>query len=344
MTKTGGCFEKQGCIYKLTNKVNGKYYFGKTVDFKRRIHGHKHSAKKGKTYLARSIRKHGWENFTTEILIDEVPEEDLNGLEKSYIEIFDAMNPNSGYNLTRGGEGMCGWVPSKEWCRKKSEERKKHNAIGKGTISKENGKWKVYSTENDKIYVGLYNSKTKAEKALSTFNVSGERMESDTHELQNGCVTFDKKAKKWNTSFTWTENGVQKKKFVGAYNSKEKAQKALKTYVNSGTRLLSDTRPKREAGKGTIHFRCGKYRAVVGKSRKKVYVGTFKTKIEAENAIKKYLESGDRPDFKRSIEKGHIGNQKSGRFRARFKQTNIGTFNTREEARSAIDEYVKQNA
>ena len=336
--------QRWGSIYKIVNIKNAKCYYGKTVDFKNRMRGHKHSAKKGKTYLARAIKKHGWENFTTEILIDEVPEEDLSGLEKSYIEIYDSMDRKKGYNLTEGGEGTCGLVPSKEWCRKKSEERKKHNAIGKGTISKDNGKWRVYSTENDKIYVGLYNSKEKAEHALSTFNVSGEKMESDYYDPQHGSVSFDKKAKKWQTRFTWTENGKQKHKFIGSYNSKTKAEKALKAYNDSGTRLLSDTRPKRETGKGNIQFRHGKYLATVVKL-KKFTVGTFKTKIEAENAIKKFLESGERSlKFKRTKEKGCIYKRKNGRFYASYKGKHLGTFTTREEARNAIDEYLKQNA
>ena len=101
--------QRWGCIYKIVNQVNGKYYFGKTIDFKRRMKEHRKSAKKGKTYLARSIRKHGWENFNVEILIREVPSEDLSSLEKSYIEIYDSMNRKKGYNLTRGGEGTSGY-------------------------------------------------------------------------------------------------------------------------------------------------------------------------------------------------------------------------------------------
>jgi len=310
------------------------------------MRGHKHSAKKAKTYLARSIRKHGWENFTTEILIDEVPSEDLSGLEKSYIEIYDSMNRRRGYNLTKGGEGTCGVVPSEEQRRKQSENNKKHNAVGKGTISKSYGKWSVYSTENDEtIYLGRFNTKEKAVHALSTFNVSGEKMESDTRDPQHGSVSFDKKAKKWQTRFTWTENGKQKHKFIGSYNSKTKAEKALKAYNDSGTRLLSDTRPKRETGKGNIQFRHGKYQATVVKL-KKFTVGTFNTRIEAEDAIKIFLETGERTlKFKRTKEKGCISKRKNGRFSARYKRdTYLGTFSTREEARAAIDEYLKQNA
>lgn len=73
--------QRFGCVYRLTNLVTKKTYIGKSVNFKRRMRQHKHSMKKGKAYLSRSIRKHGWDKFKKEIIIDDVPEEDLSNLE-----------------------------------------------------------------------------------------------------------------------------------------------------------------------------------------------------------------------------------------------------------------------
>lgn len=84
--------QRWGVIYKLTNKINGKYYFGKTINFKRRMSHHKNSWKWKKTYLSNAIKKNGWNNFQVEILIKDVPEEDLSALEISYIDIFDSNN------------------------------------------------------------------------------------------------------------------------------------------------------------------------------------------------------------------------------------------------------------
>lgn len=342
MTKTGGCSEKQqwGCIYRLT-APNGKCYIGQTIDFKRRMRDHRRNSKSPKYTVHHAIKKYGWVNIKKEIVIADVPEEDLDHLEQAYIEVENTVAPH-GYNLSTGGGRT---VYSKAARRNMSKSKKKNNSIGKGTITfcKELKKWKVYSAENDeRIYVGSFTSKTKAEKALSTFNVSGEKIDSDNRELQHGTVSFVKKAKKWQTSFTWTENGKQKQKFVGSYNSKERALEALKAYNDSGTKLLSDTKPKRENGKGTIEFRHGKYRAQVMKLSKSCTVGTFKTKIEAENAIQKFLETGETAlQFKRTKETGNITKRKSGRFRARYKQKNIGTFDSKEEARNAIDEYLR---
>lgn len=179
--------QRWGCIYKLTNQVNGKYYFGKTIDFKTRMSHHKCSAKKGKLYLARAIRKHGWSSFKVEILIDDVPEEDLDNLERSYIEIYDSNNPKKGYNLTKGGEGTSGWVPSQEWRKNISKKMKlqmsKRDRFGSVSYLKPQRVYIVHgpSCRNHKNgkYVGQYNTKEEAEKALEIFNTTGNKTPSN---------------------------------------------------------------------------------------------------------------------------------------------------------------------
>ena len=47
----------------------------------------KHKTQKKKTYISNAIRKYGWDNFKKEIIIDDVPEEDLSNLETSYIKL-----------------------------------------------------------------------------------------------------------------------------------------------------------------------------------------------------------------------------------------------------------------
>ena len=126
--------QRWGCIYKLTNTLNGKYYFGKTINFRNRMNTHKNSWKKGKTHLSNAIKKYGWDNFQQEIIIDNVPEEDLNCLEISYIDIFNATNRKTGYNLTAGGEGTTGHIVTDEHKQKIRLAHKKHSAE-KGCIT-----------------------------------------------------------------------------------------------------------------------------------------------------------------------------------------------------------------
>ena len=108
--------QRFGCIYRITNLVTGKKYIGKTVRFKRRMWEHQ-KQKINKSYLSRSIQKYGWDNFKKEIIIDDVPEEDLSNLEMSYIKVEKTM-AKKGYNLTLGGEGKTGNIVSKKHVKK----------------------------------------------------------------------------------------------------------------------------------------------------------------------------------------------------------------------------------
>ncbi len=93
-------------IYKITNKLNGKSYIGKTelnnpIDrYKEHIADSKKERNK-KRPLYSAMNKYGIENFLFEIL-EETNEP--NEREVFYIEKFDTYG-NKGYNATRGGDG-----------------------------------------------------------------------------------------------------------------------------------------------------------------------------------------------------------------------------------------------
>jgi len=96
-------------IYKVTNLINNKIYIGKSIEtLKKRKYMHlwltKHA---GNHYFHRAIRKYGEENFAWEIIDRCLFAESLIALERHYIKLFKCKFPN-GYNLTDGGEGLCG--------------------------------------------------------------------------------------------------------------------------------------------------------------------------------------------------------------------------------------------
>ena len=107
---------RKGIIYVYFNRAKyekegiEKYYVGQTVKAMEQRAG-----KNGRNYgctdpncnskFARSIRKWGWDAFEGRVL-EEVYEEDLDELEKFYIEYFDSFK--NGYNSTLGGEGTRG--------------------------------------------------------------------------------------------------------------------------------------------------------------------------------------------------------------------------------------------
>lgn len=87
------------CIYRITNKLNGKTYIGQ--------HKYKDLSQdkymgSGK-YILRAISKYGIENFEREILISEVEtQEEINELEIKYIELERSYG-KSEYNISDGG-------------------------------------------------------------------------------------------------------------------------------------------------------------------------------------------------------------------------------------------------
>lgn len=93
-----------GIIYKLTSP-SGKSYIGQTTrSFSVRFAQHKREAELGSECpIHRAIRKYGIENFTSEILEKNIPENLLDIREEYYIQKYDTFY--QGYNATLGGMG-----------------------------------------------------------------------------------------------------------------------------------------------------------------------------------------------------------------------------------------------
>ena len=98
-------------IYKLTNKINDKFYIGKhqTYDLN---DGYTGSGK----LIRRAINKHGIDNFTKEILFVFDNEYEMNEKEKELVVVSEHS-----YNLCEGGKGGWGYINS--------------NKLGGGSVS-----------------------------------------------------------------------------------------------------------------------------------------------------------------------------------------------------------------
>lgn len=90
-----------GLIYKYTYSPTGESYIGQTTNFKKRKKEHL-SEDRVNLKFHNLLRKH-YEDFTIEILEDNIPIEKLDEREKYYIQLYDSMN--HGFNLTDGGDG-----------------------------------------------------------------------------------------------------------------------------------------------------------------------------------------------------------------------------------------------
>lgn len=110
-------------VYKITNKINGKIYIGKTQQtVAERWKGHVHSARKyahtkRSSHFYNAIVKYGPDNFTQEIIATVSggrAKDVLNDVETFCIALYDTRNPEVGYNICRGGEGRTAPLSSEE--------------------------------------------------------------------------------------------------------------------------------------------------------------------------------------------------------------------------------------
>lgn len=97
-------------VYLLTNKVNGKYYVGKTVNknLRRYLVTQKvWRAKAGRFVggmpIIMAIAKYGWDNFIVNVISTATSQEQLNNLERLWIIVLNARDSTVGYNIAVGG-------------------------------------------------------------------------------------------------------------------------------------------------------------------------------------------------------------------------------------------------
>lgn len=86
--------------------------------------GHKY-CKNNQRAFNYAIKKYGWNNFQHIIWAENLSEEDAKAWEIRLIALFKTncsryRNPSYGYNMTDGGEGVSGWVPTDEFKNKQS--------------------------------------------------------------------------------------------------------------------------------------------------------------------------------------------------------------------------------
>ena len=112
-------------IYKITNKINGRYYIGSSINIKNRWNEHKRTLKQNKhdnDFLQKSWNKHGEESFLFEIIEYVL---DLNKLlerEQSYLDLI-TYDKKMSYNLCKTAGNMLGFKHSDETKKKMSNSR-----------------------------------------------------------------------------------------------------------------------------------------------------------------------------------------------------------------------------
>lgn len=138
-------------IYKATNLTNGKCYIGYTENYVRRVKGHKLRSKKNNQSLYCAIRKYGWDSFVWEIIYQSKDGDyTLKIMEPYFIEQYDSYS--NGYNMSKGGDGLRDWKPTKLQNDKNSYEIRKLYADANSVYNSKEYKLKHRAAMNTPEY------------------------------------------------------------------------------------------------------------------------------------------------------------------------------------------------
>lgn len=193
-------------IYKIQNQINLKCYIGFTKDYSSRIWQHKRAAITGnKKGLYNSIRKHGIENFTFEIIYQSIDKDHcLNEMETYFINQYDSIK--NGYNSISGGqsrEGFKNKTPNRPWT---EEERKKISEATKLAMADPEIRQRMMDNLHKRIYDPDYIHPLKG-RTLS---------EESIEKLKNRVITDEWRKNIGNASRRMWENEETRKKHIEA--------------------------------------------------------------------------------------------------------------------------------
>ena len=98
--------QRKWCIYIHTNKINGKKYIGQTSRKPEERWGNNGRGYNNKTlHFSNAINKWGWDNFSHEIIADNLTKKEANQMEIDLIKLYNTTNRDYGYNHSKGGTG-----------------------------------------------------------------------------------------------------------------------------------------------------------------------------------------------------------------------------------------------
>ena len=113
--------ERTYCVYKHTNKVNGKVYIGITTKSPR-ARWDNGKGYRGNRHFWNAIQKYGWDGFEHEVLAENLEATRAFEMEKILIAECRSNLSEYGYNHSTGGEGGHAGVVCSEETRRKLRE------------------------------------------------------------------------------------------------------------------------------------------------------------------------------------------------------------------------------
>ena len=140
------------CIYKLTNKLNGKVYIGQTVDYYRRMNEYKNrkasKSKSSKYKIMEAIEKDGFENFESSI-VKECKRNDLTYFEMFYIKKYDSYKDEFGYNSFHLNNNLSQTLSKST----KNKMSNSHKGLKESSETKRKKSNKIYAINDDTFII-----------------------------------------------------------------------------------------------------------------------------------------------------------------------------------------------
>jgi len=282
-----------GVIYKITSP-SGKVYVGQTIQrFEARMASHRRGDG-GAPVVREAIKKYG-DKMIYEKIEENVPNELLDEREIFWIKELNCMSPN-GYNLDSGG-GVNREVS--QFSKDNMSAAQRRGAVEKngyeGHVEVAHfGFYPRFKVCGKMEYLsdGACTTRDEAIEILKEYARDPENFvkpEGSGKCIYKGGVYFHMIKKKWQ-ALGGSSTG---RKYLGTYKTKEKAEKMLEEYTKDPENFVKPGKIKRKKHAGTVSFHRikKKWQALGGSSTGRKYLGTYKTKEEAESALDKYNTS-----------------------------------------------------
>lgn len=198
-------------VYKITNLINGMFYFGKTPDMQKRFQQHIRAAKTKRPgdyfYLHRAINKYGAENFVIEKMAEFSTDQESKAEETRLITLHNTIDRNIGYNLTKGGDGASGYRHT-EKAKKAMSAHKQVSYLGEGNPFYGRNHTEITKDLISKLMIERQANDREKYDAINIAQCKiqlGECLQIQ-HEYIEGNVSFDTLAKLHNSDLRTIHN------------------------------------------------------------------------------------------------------------------------------------------